>query len=177
MEQNQSSAPRLHPPNTLYNTDGWRRTRKSTSKITVRSAKKQERLKNMERKTKVLLGLTSRRPGFLPSWPRMWPRAHAFLLPPRALPPSPLLHPQEVRGSSQTQTTHWPLKTGWGQHWGGLGGAKGRVKVVYTECAASCGCVVLRGTWSKASWLLSWLAVETSVVQSSCCFTPSICGI
>lgn len=35
----------LHPPNTLCNTDGWRRTRKSTSKITVRSAKKQERLK------------------------------------------------------------------------------------------------------------------------------------
>lgn len=45
MEQNQSSAPWLRPPNTLCNTDGWRRTRKSTSKITVRSAKKQERLK------------------------------------------------------------------------------------------------------------------------------------
>ncbi|KAK5867290.1 hypothetical protein PBY51_011795 [Eleginops maclovinus] len=45
MEQNQSSAPWLRPPNTLCNTDGWRRTRKSTSKITVRSAQKQERLK------------------------------------------------------------------------------------------------------------------------------------
>lgn len=45
MEQNQSSAPWLRPPNTLCNTDGWRRTRKSTGKITVRSAKKQERLK------------------------------------------------------------------------------------------------------------------------------------
>ncbi len=45
MEQNKSSAPWLRPPNTLCNTDGRRRTRKSTSKITVRSAKKQERLK------------------------------------------------------------------------------------------------------------------------------------
>lgn len=60
MEQNQSSAPRLRPPNTLSNTDGWRRTWKSTGKITVRSAKKQERHKNMERKTQMLLADVSK---------------------------------------------------------------------------------------------------------------------
>lgn len=66
MEQNQSSAPRLHPPNTLYNTDGWRRTRKSTSKITVRSAKKQERLKKHGTQNQSATGLDLETP-WLPS--------------------------------------------------------------------------------------------------------------
>lgn len=66
MEQNQSSAPRLHPPNTLYNTDGWRRTRKSTSKITVCSAKKQERLKKHGTQNQSATGLDLETP-WLPS--------------------------------------------------------------------------------------------------------------
>lgn len=54
MEQTQSSAPRFRPPNTLCNTDGWRRTRKSAGKITVRSAQKtgEAKKETMERKTK-----------------------------------------------------------------------------------------------------------------------------
>lgn len=68
MEQNQSSAPRLRPPNTLCNTDGWRRTRKSTSKITVRSAKKQERLKKHGTQNQSATGFDLETPS-LPSLP------------------------------------------------------------------------------------------------------------
>lgn len=53
----------IHPAHSVTLMGGGEQE-KSTSKITVRSAKKQERLKkeSMERKTKELLGSTSRRP-------------------------------------------------------------------------------------------------------------------
>lgn len=97
MEQNQSSAPWLHPSHS--NTDGRRTT--TTIKITVRSAKKQERLKkkNMERKTKALLGVTFRRPRF--DLPIHDGTQRATTLPPRwALLPPSLPQPFAPQGGS-----------------------------------------------------------------------------
>lgn len=148
MEQNQSSAPLLHPPNTLCNTDGWRRTRKSTSKITVRSAKKQERLKKTwNAKPKCY-------------W--VWPRDALAPFPPdpgcdhtdRPLcrlpglfppPRLPHLFPWTSEGSSNQSVTCWPVGAGWGRGGGSVWRSRGACVCsgLKAESAA------LRGTWAQ----------------------------
>lgn len=62
----------------------------------------------MERKTKVLLGVTSRRPQSLPFSPRMQRTAtglSASLGSPTSSPDSPGSSPQEVSGSSSQSVT------------------------------------------------------------------------
>lgn len=176
MEQNQSSAPWLRPSNTICNTDGWRRTRKTTSKITVRSAKKQERLKKiMERKTKVLLGLTSRRPCSRPSWPMMCLQGQASLLPPRALPPPHLPHPSHPPPwrSVALQTSQWPAdlsQPGEVSVKAGFGGAERQVwrSLCWVSRQLS------KGREHRQDVLVIIMApMEMSVVQSLCVLLPA----
>ena len=116
MEQNQSSAPRLRPPNTLCNTDGWRRTRKSTSKITVRSAKKQERLKKHGTQNQSATGFDLE----TPSVPSLLTQDVTHSNRPLCLPGlshlltflTHLTPLQEVRGSSSQSVTQWPFGGG-----------------------------------------------------------------
>lgn len=95
METSELSSKALSTQQTLYH--WWvesKKKPKGTNRITVRSAKKQERLqKNMERKTKVLLGSTLRRPLSFPPAPK-WDRRDTLLCCRLgALPPPPLPHP------------------------------------------------------------------------------------
>lgn len=111
MEQTQSSAPWFRPPNTLCNTDGWRRTRKSAGKITVRSAQKtgEAKKETMERKTKSYW-----------EWPSDGPDSHppdpgdrrdtALCPPPRALPPPRSPHPPPSWAALQRPATCRPSR-------------------------------------------------------------------
>lgn len=101
MERNQSSAPWLHPPITLCNTDGWKRTRKTTSKITVRSAKKQERLKKKTWNAKPKCYWVWPQDTFsLPSWPWMLRAVTGLSAASRAPLPLHLHHPVGPPGRS-----------------------------------------------------------------------------
>lgn len=147
MEQNQSSAPRLHPPNTLYNTDGWKRTRKSTSKITVRSAKKQERLKKKHgTQNQSATGLhleTSWLPSLLTQEVTACTRLSA------ASQGSPTFsHAPPAGGQRRLTNVGDPLNSlNWARSaWRWIRRSKGACEGRYAEYAASCGYVVLRGT-------------------------------
>lgn len=173
MGQNQSSAPWFRPPNTLCNTDGWRRTWKSTSKITVRSAKKQERLKkkNMERKTKVLLSVTSRCPCSLLTQDvnhRDTPLCHLPGLSHLLTYTSPFSCPLVVSGSPQT--SRWPAELP----------EPGEVSVG-ADLAEQRGWVCClwfsEGREHRQDVLVIIMApAEISVVQSFCCFHPRPAG-
>lgn len=158
IEQNQSSAPWLRPPNTLCNTDGWRRTRKSTSKITVRSAKKQERLKKHGTQNQSATGFASRRPCSIPSWLMMSPTdnmllcllpglSHLLLYPTRDhwfLKPvgDPVTPQSEVRSVEVGVEEQRSIREG-----------------LKAECAVGCRFVVLKRDMNTdmTSWLISWL--------------------
>lgn len=151
MEQNQSSAPWLRPPNTLCNTDGWRRTRKSTSKITVRSAKKQERLKKhgtqnqsateCDLKTPSVPSLLTQdvthsdRPLCLPGLSHLLTYLTRFIPPGRSAAPQASRWPNDLSGE------------------GGAGevsaGAGMEEPQGLCECAVSCGFEFLRVTWTQ----------------------------
>lgn len=164
----------VHPTHSVT-LRGEREQEISTSKITVRSAQNQERLKkkkkNMERQTKVLLSVTSRCPCSLPSWPRMWPQGHAFLPPSRALPPPRLPHLSQTAWSSEGPVTYWATRVRWGQHGGRFGGAERRVETV---SMLSLLFVALRGTWTQTRRLGYYHGSSgNSVVQSFCSFEIS----
>lgn len=149
MEQNQSSAPWLRPPNTLCNTDGWRRTRKSTSKITVRSAKKQERLKKHGTQNQSATGSDLETPS-LPSLLTQDVTAGTGLSAasqgsPTSSPTSPF-SPQWR--SAAPQTSRWPAdlsELGRGQREGGFWRSREASVTAFMLSELS----VLRGTWAQ----------------------------
>lgn len=152
MEQNQSSAPRLRPPNTLCNTDGWRRTRKSTSKITVRSAKKQERLKKHGTQNQSATGFDLETPS-VPSFltqdvthsnrPLCLPGLSHLLTFLTRLTPLP-------RRSEAPQASRWPSDLlGGGDQVRSAQGWLQRSQRGSCECAVSCGFYFPRVTWTQ----------------------------
>lgn len=148
MEQNQSSAPWLHPPNTLCNTDGWRRTRKSTSKITVRSAKKQERLKKHGTQNQSATGFGLKTPS-LPSLLTQDVTTRTGLSAasqgsPTSSPASPLSPPGGqwlLKPVVDPLTCPSQVRSAWGA---GLEEQRGHVR--WSLCRVCCQLVVLRGT-------------------------------
>ena len=154
MEQNQSSAPWLHPPNTLCNTDGWRRTRKSTSKITVRSAKKQERLKktwNAKPKSYWVWPRDALAPFPPDPWSDHTDRPLCCLpglFPPPRLP-HPLSPPCRSEGSSNQSVTRWPVRVGWGRRGGGVWRSRATCVCVCPGLKAESAAAALRGTWAQ----------------------------
>lgn len=183
MEQNQSSAPWLRPPNTLCNTDGWRRTRKSIRKITVRSAKKQERLKKHGTQNQSATGFdleTPSLPSLLTQDVTHWDTS--ALLPPRALPSPHLPHLTpllEVSGSSNQSVTQWPPRARWSQHGGGSGGAEGHTRGSW--CWVCCHLRVCGRqrdvSTDKTSWLLSWLQWKCLRLSPSAALLPPRRGL
>lgn len=168
MGQNQSSAPWFRPPNTLCNTDGWRRTRKSTSKITVRSAKKQERLKKKTWNAKPKCYWVWPRDALAPSWPRMWTTGTRLFATSQGSPTSSpiphLSHPpwwsaalRKPAGdplSCQSQ-----VRSAWGRIW-------------RSREAESAVCGSQRDVnTDKTSWLLSWLQWKYLWFSPSAVFT------
>lgn len=177
MEQNQSSAPWFLPPNTLWNTDGWRSTRKSTSKITVRSAKKQERLKKKKHGTQNQSA--TERDLEMPLLPSLLTQdvttGDTLPLPPSQgsptpSPTSPLLIPNQLVTG---------VRARWGQRCGGR----------IWGCREVCGGGLhaesaLRGTptQTRRPGLLSWLQWKClwfppSAVFYFYFFTPGLCVI
>lgn len=134
----------------------------------------------MERKTKVLPGVTLRRPRSLPSWPRMWPHGHAPLLPPRALPPPlPLPHllhlPREASGSPNQSVTRWPLGSRVGSAWRCVWRSRGTCVRVSKPSALPVVAGLRFPEGREQDVLVIIMApVETSAVHSFCRLTPSL---
>lgn len=175
MEQNQSSAPWLRPPNTLCNTDGWRRTRKSTSKITVCSAKKQERLKKHGTQNQSATGFDLETPSAFPSWPRMWPQGQASPTSqgsPTASPTSPSSPLLVVSGSSNQSVTRWPVRARWHQCGRRVWRSReARVTVLMLSLLLVCSSQRDLNT-DMTSWLLSWLQWKCLQSSPSAVFYP-----
>lgn len=164
MERNQSSAPWLCPPNTLCNTDGRRRKRKSTRKITVRSAKKQERLKKHGTQNQSATGFDLETPSLPPLLTRdVTTRTGLCHLPGLS---HLLTHLTLLSPPSHSH----PLTSGVGVE-AGLGGAERRVwrSLCWVRYQFS------EGREHRQDVLVIIMApVEMSVLQSLCCFTPSL---
>lgn len=172
MEQNQSSAPWLHPPNTLCNTDGWRRTRKSTSKITVRSAKKQERLKktwNAKPKCYWVWPRDALAP--FPPDPGCDPTDRPLCRLPGLFPPSRLPHLFHLPGGRRApQTSLWPADLSEPGEVGAAvvfgGSAEGRVCVLVLKLSLQ----LSEGREHRHDVLVIIMAPAVMfVVQSLCC--------
>lgn len=177
MEQNQSSAPWLRPPNTLCNTDGWRRTRKSTSKITVRSAKKQERLKKHGTQNQSATGFDLETP-LLPSLPTQDVTTGTGLsATSQGSPTSSPTSPNSPRWRPVApQTSRWPTDLSGPGEVSVKAGSKERRGVCEGLHAESVFSLRFsKGREHRQDVLVIIMApVEMSVVQSFCCFTPSL---
>lgn len=173
MEQTQSSAPRFRPPNTLCNTDGWRRTRKSTGKITVRSAQRTGEAKKRKHGTQnqSLLGVTFRSRGP----PALLTQATAGTRRSRLLPGlsrllAHLTLPTGLKVSGSPEACD-PLTfqgSRWGQHRGAGLRRSGETRVaVLTGKNGACDVLAVLKSCLKINSRLVELKVQTSTYVSS----------
>lgn len=143
---------------------------KGTNRITVRSAKKQERLQtNMERKTKALLGWTLRRPLSFPPGPKWDHRDTLLCCRLGALPPPPLPHPP-LPSQQRFRPGEAPLLRS-GRPW--VRRSRASCATVFLASALPVEGLRVSEGRDQDILVIIMAPVDTSAVPSFCALTPS----